>query len=64
MCAILIGTQFSLIKPAIEDTEESSNSAVNAGIKCIGFPGNYHVEDNFQMCIKKMNLLDQSIFSL
>ena len=24
---------------AIEDTEESSNSAVSAGIKCIGFPG-------------------------
>ena len=49
---------------AIEDTEESSNSAVNAGIKCIGFPGDYHLEDSFQMCIKKMNLLDQSIFSL
>ena len=49
---------------AIEDTEESSNSAVKAGIKCIGFPGDYHVEDNFQMCVKKMNLLDQSIFSL
>ena len=49
---------------AIEDTEESSNSAVSAGIKCVGFPGDYHLEDNFQMCIKKMNLLDQSIFSL
>ena len=49
---------------AIEDTEESSNSAVSAGIKCIGFPGDYHLEDSFQMCIKKMNLLDQSIFSL
>jgi len=49
---------------AIEDTEESSNSAVNAGIKCIGFPGNYHTDDAFNMCIKKMNLLDQSIFSM
>ena len=49
---------------AIEDTEESSKSAVNAGIKCIGFPGEYHVEDDFDMCIKKMNLLDKSIFSL
>ena len=49
---------------AIEDTEESSNSAVSAGIKCSGFPGDYHLEDSFQMCIKKMNLLDQSIFSL
>ena len=49
---------------AIEDTEESSNSAVQAGIKCIGFPGDYHIDDNFDMCIKKMNLLDQSIFSI
>ena len=49
---------------AIEDTEESSNSAVNAGIKCIGFPGSYHIDDNFHMCVKKMNLLDQSVFSL
>ena len=49
---------------AIEDTEESSKSAVNAGIKCIGFPGNYHLDDNFNMCVKKMNLLDDSIFSL
>tara|TARA_B100002052_G_C15784731_1_gene553361 strand:- start:447 stop:1106 length:660 start_codon:yes stop_codon:yes gene_type:complete len=49
---------------AIEDTEESSRSAVNAGIKCIGFPGNYHLDDDFRMCVKKTNLLDQSIFSL
>ena len=27
---------------AIEDTEESSKSALSAGIKCIGFPGDYH----------------------
>ena len=49
---------------AIEDTEESSNSAVKAGIKCIGFPGEFHVDDQFEMCVKKINLLDQSIFSL
>ena len=49
---------------AIEDTEESSNSAVSAGIKCIAFPGEFHVDDKFEMCIKKINLLDQSIFSL
>ena len=49
---------------AIEDTEESSRSAVNAVIKCIGFPGNYHLDDDFRMCVKKTNLLDQSIFSL
>ena len=49
---------------AIEDTEESSNAAVNASVKCIAFPGDFHKEDKFDMCIKKMNLLDQSIFSL
>ena len=49
---------------AIEDTEESSNSAVKAGIKCIAFPGEFHLDDKFDMCIKKINLLDQSIFSL
>ena len=49
---------------AIEDTEESSQSAINSGIKCIGFPGDFHSDDNFEMCIKKMNVLDQSIFSL
>ena len=49
---------------AIEDTEESSKSAVRAGIKCIAFPGEFHVDDQFKMCIKKINLLDQSIFSL
>ena len=49
---------------AIEDTEESSISAVRADIKCIAFPGEFHVDDKFEMCIKKINLLDQSIFSL
>ena len=49
---------------AVEDTEESSNAAVNASVKCIAFPGDFHKEDKFDMCIKKMNLLDQTIFSL
>ena len=49
---------------AIEDTEESSKSAVRAGIKCIGFPGDYHSDDSFEMCIKKVKILDQSLFSL
>lgn len=49
---------------AIEDTEESSNAAVHASVKCIAFPGDFHKEDKFDMCIKKMNLLDQTIFSL
>ena len=49
---------------AIEDTEESSKSAVSAGIKCIGFPGDYHSDDSFEMCIKKVKILDQSLFSL
>ncbi len=49
---------------AIEDTEESSNSAIRAGIRCVAFPGEFHKDDRFDMCIKKINLLDQSIFSL
>ena len=49
---------------AIEDTEESSKSAVRAGIKCVGFPGDYHSDDSFEMCIKKVKILDQSLFSL
>ena len=49
---------------AIEDTEESSNAAVRAGVKCIAFPGQFHMDDQFKMCIKKMNSLDLSIFSL
>ena len=49
---------------AIEDTEESSKSAVSAGIKCIGFPGDYHSDYSFEMCIKKVKILDQSLFSL
>ena len=39
---------------AIEDTEESSKSALSAGINCIGFPGDYHSDDSFEMCIKKV----------
>ena len=42
---------------AIEDTEESSKSALSAGIKCIGFPGDYHSDDSFEMCIKKVKIL-------
>ena len=47
---------------AIEDTEESVKSAVNANIKCIGFPGNYHKQDSFDQCEVVINKLDLSIF--
>ena len=32
---------------AIEDTEESLNSAISANIRCIAFPGKYHTQYKF-----------------
>ena len=48
---------------AIEDTEESAKSALNANIKCVGFPGNFHQQDSFSQCAMKLNKLDISIFN-
>ena len=48
---------------AIEDTVESASSAHNANIKCIAFPGLFHLEDDFSFCIKKVNKLDISFFN-
>lgn len=48
---------------AIEDTEESVKSAVDANIKCVGFPGNFHKLDSFSRCEIKLNKLDLSIFN-
>lgn len=48
---------------AIEDTEESVKSAVDANIKCVGFPGNFHELDSFSGCEIKLNKLDLSIFN-
>ncbi len=47
---------------AIEDSEESAKSAINAGIQCIAFPGIYHSDEVFESCKLKLNKLDISIF--
>ncbi len=47
---------------AIEDSEESARSAINAGIQCIAFPGIYHSDGSFDFCKMKLDKLDISIF--
>ena len=49
---------------AIEDSVESARSAVNAGIDCIAFPGNYHDHDDFKFCKMRVKELSASIFKL
>ena len=46
---------------AIEDSEESLNSAVNAKIKCIIFPGKFHLNKNFKNAYKKISKLNKNI---
>ena len=48
---------------AIEDTVESALSAYRANIKCIAFPGLFHVSDDFSFCLKKLDKLNTSIFN-
>ena len=48
---------------AIEDTVESALSADRAKIKCIAFPGLFHVDDDFSFCVKKIDKLNTSIFN-
>ena len=48
---------------AIEDTEESLNSAIEANIKCIAFPGKYHADNKFNGCHKLVNKLSNEIFN-
>ena len=48
---------------SIEDTEESVKSSLEAKIKCIGFPGNYHLHDGFDKCEMKVTKLDISILN-
>jgi HAD superfamily hydrolase (TIGR01509 family) len=48
---------------AIEDSVESALSAYRAKIKCIAFPGLFHVDDNFSFCLKKLDKLNTSIFN-
>ena len=48
---------------AIEDTVESALSAYQAKIKCIAFPGLFHIDDDFSFCLKKLDKLNVSIFN-
>ena len=48
---------------AIEDTVESALSAYKAKIKCIAFPGLFHIDDDFSFCLKKLDKLNISIFN-
>ena len=48
---------------AIEDTEESLNSALSADIKCIAFPGKYHTQYEFDGNYLKVNKLSKKIFN-
>ena len=46
---------------AIEDTQESLNSARRAGIKCIIFPGKFHSSKKFIGAYKKVYRLNKNI---
>ena len=48
---------------AIEDSVESSISAIKAKIRCIAFPGEFHMDDDFKNCKKYLKKLDISIFN-
>ena len=47
---------------AIEDSVESSLSAYKAKIKCVAFPGLFHIDDDFSLCSKSYEKLDVSVF--
>ena len=47
---------------AIEDSVESALSAHKAKIKCVAFPGLFHIDDDFSLCIKSYEKLDISVF--
>ena len=47
---------------AIEDSVESSLSAYKAKIKCVAFPGLFHIDDDFNLCSKSYEKLDVSVF--
>ena len=47
---------------AIEDSVESALSAYKAKIKCIAFPGLFHIDDHFSVCSKSYEKLDISVF--
>ncbi|MDC3037268.1 HAD-IA family hydrolase [Candidatus Pelagibacter sp.] len=49
---------------AIEDSQESLNSANRAKIKCLIFPGNFHRTKKFDGALKRINFLNKNIFNL
>ena len=46
---------------AIEDSQESLNSAISAKIKCIIFPGKFHLNKKFKNAYKKLSKLNKNI---
>ena len=46
---------------AIEDTQESLNSAMQAKIKCVIFPGKFHSSKKFIGAYKKVYRLNKNI---
>ena len=49
---------------AIEDSQESLNSANRAKIKCLIFPGNFHRTKKFKGALAKINLINKNILNL
>ena len=49
-----------LVFPVYKDLK-SLNSAVNAKIKCIIFPGKFHLNKNFKNAYKKISKLNKNI---
>jgi len=47
---------------AIEDTQVSLNSAINARLKCFIFPGNFHRYKKFNGAFKEISKINRSIF--
>ncbi|MDC3073835.1 HAD-IA family hydrolase [Candidatus Pelagibacter sp.] len=47
---------------AIEDTQESLNSAVKAKLKCFIFPGNFHRSKKFNGAFKEVSKINKNIF--
>jgi beta-phosphoglucomutase-like phosphatase (HAD superfamily) len=44
---------------AIEDSQESLDSAIGAKIKCIIFPGKFHISKKFKGALKKIYKIDK-----
>ena len=49
---------------AIEDSKESLNSAKEANIKCLIYPGKFHSSKKFKGAIKKIKLINKNIFKV